>query len=220
MTNSGLRLMTEKEKRLDELFQELERTKKISIIDLANKIRQIGFHCLRCSDCCIGNDNSVVVFPSEISRVMHFTGESWLETAEPPGDGEWDLDGNFHTLEWRLKKKNCSCKYFTKDRCMIYEVRPLLCRTYPFYLDRNILSFSECRGLGGEIGIKESESLAMLLLERTIKEIEESIALIKNFINFERGPPSSKGICIVHDSRGENKIAWNFLIDPKNDEDI
>jgi uncharacterized protein len=217
MNNSSSSFMTEKKARLDELFKELEGTKEISVKDLAARVRQIGFRCLRCNDCCKGNDNSVVVFPWEISRIIHVTGDCWLKTAEPPKEGEWDLEGNFHTLEWRLKKKNCSCKYFTMQGCMIYEVRPLLCKTYPFYLDRNILGFSECRGLGGKIGIKESESLAMQLVERTVKEIEEAIALIEKFVDFERGPPSSKGICIVHDSRGENKIAWNFLMDPEND---
>jgi Fe-S-cluster containining protein len=217
MTNSSHDFMIEKKTRLDELFQELERTKEISIKDLAFKVRQIGFHCLRCGDCCVGNDTSVIVFPSEISDITNVTGDCWLETAEPPIEGEWDREGNFHTLEWRLKKKNSSCNYFTSQGCMIYKVRPLLCRTYPFYLDRNILGFSECQGLGEKIGIEESESLAMLLVERTIKEIEEAIALIEKFDDFERGPPSSKGTCIVHDSRGEHKIEWNFLMDFEND---
>ncbi len=217
MTNSSSRSIIAKEKHLIELFQELERTKEISIKDLASKVRQIGFHCLRCGDCCTGNDNCVVVFPSEISRIMYVTGDSWLETAEPPREGEWDLDGNFHTLEWRLKKNKDSCNYFTSKGCLIYRVRPLICRTYPFYLDRNILGISECRGLGEEIGTEESESLAMLLRKRKINEIEEAIALIEKFDDFNRGFPSNKRTCIVHDSRGAHKVESNRLMDFEND---
>jgi Fe-S-cluster containining protein len=127
----------------EELHKNLEATKRISIEDLASQIRAIGFECLRCGDCCVGEDNSVVVFPFEIRRILAATGVGWLDAVEPPKIGEWDRQGNFHTLEWRIKKDGESCKFHSIAGCKIYHTRPMLCKTYPFYLDDGTLHCSE-----------------------------------------------------------------------------
>ena len=44
----------------------------------------MGFHCLKCGECCQGEDNSVVVFPQEIRRILITTGLPWLEVVGPP----------------------------------------------------------------------------------------------------------------------------------------
>ncbi len=196
----------EKKKRLEELRRKLELARGISAESLAAQIRQIGFKCKRCGECCTGEDNSVVVFPFEIRHILKATKEPWQEIVEPPTEGEWDSSGNFHTLEWRLKKEKSSCKFYSCERCRCYESRPLLCGTYPFYLDDGILCFSECRGLGGKIGIKESEEIAAKLIERNVTEIIEAIALLEKYEDFERGRPSVNGACVVHDSEGEHRI--------------
>jgi len=196
----------EKKKRLEELRCKLESARGISAENLASQIRQIGFECKRCGECCTGEDNSVVVFPFEVRRILAATKESWQKTVEPPVEGEWDESGNFHTLEWWLKKENGFCKFYSSEGCRCYESRPFLCRTYPFYLDDGILCFSECRGLGQRIGIKESQEIAAKLIERTVTEILEAIALLEKYEDFERGRPSVSGACIVHDSEGEHRI--------------
>jgi uncharacterized protein len=179
---------------------------------VAAQIREIGFQCLRCGECCTGEENSVVVFPFEIRRIMGVTGESWQETVEPPSVGEWDRGGNFHTLEWRIKKCEKSCKFHSLEgcRCGIYDARPLLCSTYPFYLEDGNLLSSECRGLGRAIDSREAEKIADLLKERNIVEIREAIHLLENYKDFQRGCPGN-GACIVHDSEGEHKIGWDRL---------
>jgi hypothetical protein len=201
---------------LTDLFQELEMSYKISVQELASQIRQIGFQCVGCGDCCCGEDNNVVVFPREIRQISQLTSDCWLEIAEPPTIGEWDLNRNFHTLEWRLKKENLSCKYHTSHGCIIYEARPIICRTYPFFINDGILDFSECQGLGKEIGTEESEKLARLLVNRLIMEIEESIALIRKYDDFERGKPSGKKDCIIQDTEREHRIYWISLRDSEN----
>lgn len=201
----------EKAEQLEDLRCSLEKAKNISTQELAAQIREIGFVCLRCGECCTGDDNSVVVFPFEVRRIMALTDESWPDTVEPPDVGEWDSEGNFHTLEWRIKKCKRSCKFYAancRDReaiCKIYEVRPLLCSTYPFYLDEGALRCSECKGLGKPIEPAEAGKIAALLKERSIVEIQEAIALLENYRDFQRGRPG-KGICIVHDSEGEHRI--------------
>lgn len=128
-----------------------------------------------------------------------------------PLEGEWDIEGNFHTLEWRLRKEGRDCKYYSEEGCRIYKARPLLCQTYPFYLEEGRLRWSDCRGLGGEIGFEEAQKIADLLKRRQIVEIKEAIDLIRKYEDFERGEPSPYGMCIVHDSEGVHEIEWSKI---------
>lgn len=192
--------------RIAELKEDLSRTKGLERGCLAAEIHKMGFSCLACGECCRGEDNSVLVFPNEIRRIQDSTGLTWLEVAAPPEEGEWDREGYFHTLEWRLTKEGESCRFLQKVDCSIYPVRPMLCRTYPFYLDRRKLMASECRGLGGKIDVQEAELMAELLIARRITEIEEAIALLERYGDFPRGQPGKAGI-IVHDSEGEHRIS-------------
>jgi Fe-S-cluster containining protein len=202
--------MNSRKRHLEDLRRELRETRALSLEQLADQIRAFGFQCLRCGECCSGEENSVVVFPFEIRAILERTGLPWLEAARPPGDGEWDDRGRFHTLEWRLQKKGGSCKFYGNGECMIYEERPLLCKSYPFFLEKGVLGFSECAGLGVRADRDRSQELAALLKERRIAELEEAIALIKKFQDFPRGAAGRKTICIVHDSEGAHQV----LADP------
>jgi Fe-S-cluster containining protein len=201
----GGRSSAEMASRIADLRADLTKAKDLSQADLAAEIRKMGFSCLACGECCRGEDNSVLVFPHEIRAIQKATGLSWQEAAEPPVEGEWDAEGYFHTLEWRLAKVGEACRFYQEGRCTIYPVRPMLCRTYPFYLERGKLMASECRGLGGEIEALEAQRLAELLIARQLIEMEEAIALLERYRDFPRGPPGKKGI-IVHDSEGEHRI--------------
>ena len=191
--------------RIAELREDLRKAKAQSRADLAAEIRDMGFSCLACGECCRGQDNSVLVFPFEIRSIQKATGLSWAEVAAPPVEGEWDREGYFHTLEWRLAKVGEACRFYQNGACAIYSVRPLLCRSYPFYLDRGKLMASECRALGKKIDAQEAERLAKTLIARQITELEEAIALLERYRDFPRGPPGKEGI-IVHDSEGEHRI--------------
>lgn len=199
--------MTWKEERIRELSAQLNDAKNLSPEEIASEIQKIGFECTRCGECCTGEDNSVVVFPFEIRRMTSRTGELWLEAVEPPSAGEWDRQGNFHTLEWRIKKRCGSCRYYDLG-CRIYEDRPALCSTYPFYIEDGSLKASQCRGLGLEIGKDAARALAVRLIERYRTEIEEAIPLVEKYDDFDRGRPGAYGGCIVHDSEGEHRISW------------
>lgn len=202
----------DREDRISELNKAFLAAKKISPAKLAAQIGVIGFHCLQCGECCQGEDNSVVVFPLEIRRILIATGLEWLAVVGPPEEGEWDKDGSFHTLEWRLKKDGGSCRFYQNSRCSIYHARPMLCRTYPFYLDDGELMCSECRGLGGKIESGEADRLAEQLILRYIFEIQEAIALLEKYQDFERGEAGKGGECIVHDSEGEHRILGEELL--------
>ena len=82
----------------------------------------------------------------------------------------------------------------------------MICRTYPFYLDNDVLRCSECSGIGIEKGPHDAEIIAACLLERCVIEIEESIALLEKYQDFERGMQKKGQALIVHDSEGEHRI--------------
>lgn len=197
---------------LADLESQLEGAEGLSLETIAREIMGIGFRCRRCGDCCRGEDNSVAVFPTEIRAIIaDETGEGWLEVAGPPEEGEWDCEGNFHTLEWRLRKTGRDCRYYSENGCRIYGARPLLCQTYPFYMEGGRLCWSECRGLGGEIGTEDSLILAEVLKRRKVVEIREAMELLRKYEEFERGEPSPRGKCIVHDSDGYREIGWSEI---------
>jgi Fe-S-cluster containining protein len=201
-----------REDRISELNEAFLAAKKLTSAKLAARIRELGFHCLQCGECCRGEDNSVVVFPQEIRQILIATGLQWLDVVSPPTEGEWDKDGCFHTLEWRLKKEGESCRFYQNGRCSVYRERPMLCRTYPFYLDNGELMCSECRGLGGKMESGEADKMAEQLIMRYLFEIQEAIALLKRYLDFERGEAGKDGECIVHDSEGEHRIANGALL--------
>ena len=203
----------DQEDRISELRVAFFAAKRISPAKLAAQIQEDGFSCLQCGECCSGQDNSVVVFPFEIRAIQAATDLDWLDVVSPPEEGEWDKYGYFHTLEWRVKKENDSCRFYQNGRCSIYPVRPMLCNTYPFYLDNGILQRSECRGLGGKIEPDEALRMAERLIKRYITEIRESIALLERYRDFERGEAGKSGRIVVHDSEGEHRITGNKVMD-------
>jgi len=192
--------------RIAGLNEALLAAKNITPTKLAAQIREKGFHCQECGECCRGEDNSVVVFPREIRRIQIASTLEWLEVVGPPEEGEWDKDGCFHTLEWRLRKEGESCRFYQNGRCSIYSDRPMLCRTYPFYLDNGELMCSECRGLGGKIDVDEADKIAEQLILRYLFDIQQAIALLLSYRDFARGEAKKGGGCIVHDSEGEHWI--------------
>lgn len=167
------------------------------------------FSCSGCAKCCRAafGDNTVTLFPDEIRVIMAATGLEWLDVAEPEEDGDTDGYGNSHAFEWALRKKpDGDCRFLEKGRCSIYESRPHICRTYPFYLDNNKVQGGECDGLGkGKMDNQDAGAMAKSLLDRHTKELEESIGLLEK-LDMEAGR-GHKGMVIVHDSEGTWLVA-------------
>lgn len=130
-----------------------------------------------------------------------------------------DFEGNIHVFGWVLRRKiNGDCIFHEKGtvRCRIYPVRPMLCMTYPFYIEELKLHTCECEGLGYPISAEDSRKLAEKLLCRYVSELEDMLAVYENYVDFRRGDIGpelakknlEKGRCtyIVHDSTGIAKI--------------
>jgi Fe-S-cluster containining protein len=157
--------------------------------ELKDKIKEIGFSCRRCGQCCSlisDNSNLVLVSAPEIRRIMNGTGLSWDEIAEPypetlKGDNEEE-----YTFAWCLKRTEDKCRFLNEDsRCSIYEYRPQICRTYPFMLDESGFLIFECPGTGAAISEDEAGRIAGEIIERARFEQEELDKIEKIFSSAE-----------------------------------
>jgi Fe-S-cluster containining protein len=224
---------------IDNLKREIESARKLDSEKLTLEIGKIGFSCLHCGKCCrqAFGDNRVMLIPPEIEKIREFTGLSKLELAGPyvpephpetsqdyePGEGEGRTEDNIHVFGWALRRKtNGDCIFYEKStcRCRIYPVRPMLCKTYPFYLEELKLCTCECEGLGNPISPEDSRKLAEKLLRRYVSELEDVLAVYENYVDFKRGDHGpehvkenlGKGgyIYVVHDSTGATIIVERY----------
>jgi Fe-S-cluster containining protein len=130
-----------------------------------------------------------------------------------------DSEGKIHAFGWILRRKrNGDCIFLERDthKCRIYPVRPMLCSTYPFYIEGLRLQTCECEGLRYPISAEDSRKLAEDLLLRYVSELEDTLGTYENFVDFRRermGIELAKksmedGVCtcIVHDSRGSTEV--------------
>lgn len=131
-----------------------------------------------------------------------------------------DCEGKVHAFGWILRqKRNGDCIFLERDtyKCRIYPVRPMLCSTYPFYIEELKLQTCECEGLGSPISIEESRKMTENLLFRYISELEDTLDLYESFVDFRRGEQGLKlakkslengtFTFIVHDSKGSTEIS-------------
>lgn len=165
-----------------------------------------AFRCARCAKCCRASfgDNTVTVFPGEIRVIMAATDREWLDVVQPEEDGDEDEYGNRQAFEWALRKKqNGDCIFLEEGRCTIYEARPFICRTYPFYLEDGRVGAGDCDGRDCEkMSGLEAQAMAEQLIARSVRELEESVGLLEK-LDTDAGR-SATGLIVVHDSEG----AW------------
>ncbi|MEZ5335708.1 MAG: YkgJ family cysteine cluster protein [Methanolobus sp.] len=192
---------------IQQLEDELEAAKRIEPATVAKQIHAIGFNCLMCGKCCRREhgDNRVAVTPEQIRIIEHNNhlckediAEPFNIEAESPEDecylqgesGMIDEEGNIHTFGWMLRRKNnCDCRFIPDEKdnnkCTIYPDRPLLCSTYPFYMENLELMVSECEGTGQSIAEQKSMELADLILKRYLHELKDTILTYRKYEDFE-----------------------------------
>jgi len=172
---------------------------------ISHKIRTHGFQCLQCGACCRGDEQTsrVIISPPEIDWIIEATGLERNGIVVPYPEYIESVEGGWFTFEWCLKNEDGRCIFLDEDgRCSIYSARPWICRTYPFALDGDALTISDCPGIGGEITLEEADALAACLVKRQKAEEEEENAVLKIFSSHTI--PVGKNV--VFDSRG----MWNI----------
>lgn len=103
----------------------------------------LHFECTCCGNCCGGEPGYVWATKAEIRRIADFLGraDGWLDGKHLRRVG----------LRYSLTEKpDGDCVFLKRNRdggrCAIYEVRPLQCRTWPFW-NQNLRSpetWNEC----------------------------------------------------------------------------
>ncbi len=212
---------------MNNLEDELESARDLSVGELASAIEGIGFECTRCGACCRGHDDeehTATIFPDEVRDLRDTAEYDWRDVARPMPYGlvegeDGGLEGE--TFEWAIETDDCGdCTFYEEDddgvgACQVHDDRPLICRTYPFSVDlgatsqpmgeavdeAGIVRAHECEGLGREITREDAEELARALKQRAIRELEEAIAVRDNY-----EPTARSGGVVVHDSEGAKRV--------------
>lgn len=91
----------------------------------------LAFRCTRCGNCCSGAPGYVWVDDEEVAAIAGFLGQpvaEFLARHTRPAAGRRSL----------LEKDGGDCELLIRDpdgktRCSIHPVRPLQCRTWPFW---------------------------------------------------------------------------------------
>ncbi len=90
----------------------------------------LRFTCTQCGNCCSGAPGYVWATKEEIGRISEFLGrdDGWLEKRHIRRVG----------LRYSLtERRDGDCIFLARDngtiKCLVYSVRPLQCRTWPFW---------------------------------------------------------------------------------------
>jgi Fe-S-cluster containining protein len=118
----------------------------------------IQWGCIRCGACCgdVGDRvRMVMLLDKDLDRIEAAGEVDFFE--------EWD-EGNFSAI---MKKVDGKCVFLTEEECRIYEHRALLCRMYPFWLEKqeDVFVFGvekDCPGNGQGDYLEENFFRALL----------------------------------------------------------
>jgi len=108
--------------------------------------------CKRCGACCRDASHRarrILLLPSDVER-FEAAGEADF-CAPVKGEDPFVAE---------MKKNGGACVNLTKEGCRVYQHRALLCRTYPFWIERDghvfeIMFDSRCPGFGHGGELKE-----------------------------------------------------------------
>ena len=88
---------------------------------------RLRWSCTRCGRCCRDAEDwerRVLLLDSDVKRLE----ETGAKEFSDPVD-----EGRFKAV---IRKRDGVCVFYGGDRCTVYEERALLCRMYPFYVER------------------------------------------------------------------------------------
>ena len=126
----------------------------------------VCFTCKGCAHCCSSEAGYVFLSAEDLKNIPSFLSISEKDFLERH-TRRVDM-GTYYQLSL-LERNDLSCEFLGKDgRCRIYPVRPLQCRTYPFwpylFSDRALLEAEKanCPGIGEGRLYSESEIRKMV----------------------------------------------------------
>jgi Fe-S-cluster containining protein len=139
--------------RIISLQEERAALEAFSLDELTEIIRDVGFSCDLCGQCCTRRFNGhIFLFTDEADKIRAID-PSALEP--PPVYDTCDQNGVLYVSGYTIRSKNDqsgSCWFFEGGKCQIYNERPGICRTYPYMLHREpdekgVLDWRQISGL-------------------------------------------------------------------------
>jgi Fe-S-cluster containining protein len=148
-------------------------------------IREVGFECDRCGKCCTRDSNDhVFLLDEDAERIINIPGKHFLEPA--PNYDFCDNLGRFYVLGYAFKyKPDGNCIFYTPGRCERYDIRPAICRIYPYMLHReaDVYGKVEWRLIGGlnQHGLyyNKIDNKTCMEIVREVKKYESDFLLQK-----------------------------------------
>lgn len=131
-------------------------------------LKKVDFECKRCSDCCRHDPGAVFLTENDVKKISKHLNISTRDLLIEYCRG---LELGERTVTSLKEKPNYDC-IFWNDSCLIYEARPLQCRTYPFwpFLVESEKRWQEeskrCKGIGSKSSLSTEEKYKMYKLEK------------------------------------------------------
>ncbi len=121
---------------IDEIEKEIECIASFPDERFIEIIREVGFECNCCGKCCTSEFNDhVFLLDDDVARIIEAPGSDFLRPA--PYFDFCDNLGRFYVLGYALKNKpGGDCIFYTGGKCEHYEIRPDICKIYPYMLHR------------------------------------------------------------------------------------
>lgn len=173
---------------IEELEAEAADLLKYPRADLVSIIRNVGFICTCCAQCCTRDFNGHVFLLESDTETVREIDPSVLMPA--PSFEFCDRNGIFYASGYALKTKtDGSCVFLNRNRCTIYDRRMSICRIYPYMLHREEgddgqVDWRQIGGLNrhgeyyGEIGAEEAEAIASEVMEYEYASLRHQISFI------------------------------------------
>ena len=160
----------------------------------------LQFTCSQCGNCCTGGPGFVWISKDEIVRLaahLKLTPEQTVEKYTRKINGEFSLkerrnNGSYDCIFLKEEKATRAAGddetiVYTKRYCSIYEVRPLQCRTWPFWPE-NLASKKAWEMSGRKChGMSTGRKFTL-----------QQIHAIRDAADWPRNPPTSAKTTDVH----------------------
>ncbi|PKL60886.1 MAG: Fe-S oxidoreductase [Methanomicrobiales archaeon HGW-Methanomicrobiales-4] len=162
------------ERELSRLILERDLLQKYQVEELAEIIKDVGFSCTQCGDCCTTRQNGhVFLLQSDTDRALKICSDSLIPA---PFFEICDKAGRFYVSGYALRTKtDGSCVHLSEGRCRIYQDRFSICRIYPYMLHREPdekgrLIFRQISGLNehGSYHTEISDEECLTIAQETI----------------------------------------------------
>ncbi|HWQ65134.1 MAG TPA: YkgJ family cysteine cluster protein [Methanospirillum sp.] len=163
---------------LTRFSEERELLQNFPVEDLAVIIREVGFSCTGCGNCCMTAQNGhVFLLDQDTRRAKEICPDAIIPA---PFFEICDKKGNFYVSGYALRTTmEGLCVHLIDGRCRIYNERFSICRVYPYMLHREpdekgIMTFRQISGLNehGEYNtyISDSESIALAQVTKSYEK--------------------------------------------------